>query len=202
MNKFAFWSLVAVLGAALGWGIAMWSPAPQAVQGTEALRLAAPPTGGDFTLESPEGPLSLRDLRGNVVLLYFGYTFCPDVCPTSLAWIAQALSTLDEQELSRVRVLFISVDPERDTLPRLKEYAAYFHDSIIGVTGSREAIDHVARLYGAAYSRQAVDSAGGYVVDHSSFTYVISPQGVLLESLPHGTPPPQIAAAIRGALKS
>src|SRR5690554_2876999 len=105
MNKFAFWSLVAVLGAALGWGIAMWSPAPQAVQGTEALRLAAPPTGGDFTLESPEGPLSLRDLRGNVVLLYFGYTFCPDVCPTSLAWIAQALSTLDEQELSRVRVL-------------------------------------------------------------------------------------------------
>lgn len=157
--------------------------------------------GGDFTLQSASGPVALHDLKGKVVLLYFGYTSCPDICPTSLGFTSQALTALDKRELDKVQMLFVTVDPERDTLDKLKSYTGYFHPSIMGLSGTPGEIAKVAKLYGVGYARQNTGSAGGYVVDHSAYTYVIAPDGSLFKALDHGTPPAQVIETIRAALK-
>ncbi len=198
MTKKLLIAAILLLAVVLGWVVWFWQPANREHQ---TLSLAAAPTGGDFTLQSPNGPLSLHDLRGKVVLVYFGYTFCPDICPTSLAFTAQGLNLLDKNELARTQVLFISVDPERDTLEKLKDYGAFFHPSILGLTGTPQEIAAAARLYGASYARQNTGSAGGYVVDHSASTYVVAPDGILAATLQHGTPPAEVAKAIRTALQ-
>ena len=163
-----------------------------------------PPAGGvplgtpvDFTLRSPAGPLHLADLRGKVVLVYFGYTSCPDVCPTSLAATAAGLRRLAPAELAQVVTLFVSVDPERDTQPRLGEYAGFFHPSILGVTGSPRAVAEAARPFGAVYRKQIVSGATGYVVDHSALTYVVAPDGRFVARLPHAAPADQVVETVR-----
>lgn len=190
---------IVLLATLLTWVLWFWQPAGD--EGQPAIPLAAAPTGGEFTLQSAGGPLSLKDLRGKVVLVYFGYTFCPDICPTSLAFTAQALKALDENELEHTRVVFVSVDPERDTPEKLKEYGAFFHPNIIGLTGTPQEIAAVAKLYGASYARQDTGSASGYVVDHSSSTYVVDPAGKLVATLQHGTLPAEVARAIRAAMQ-
>ncbi len=181
--------------AALVTGLAVfWQPT--LTESTLTRPSGAP--GGDFTLQSADGPVSLAAYRGKVVLVYFGYTYCPDICPTSLAATAEGLKQLKPEELARVATLFISVDPERDTPARLKEYAAFFHPSILGMTGTPEAVAEVARRYGVFYARQKVDTAGGgYVVDHSADTYVVAPDGRLAGKIAHATPPDQVVAEIR-----
>lgn len=178
-----------VIGLAIFWQPAMPErPLPKAVS----------PAASDFALQSAAGPVSLKDFRGKVVLIYFGYTYCPDVCPTSLAATAQGLALLTPEELAKVAMVFISVDPERDTPARLKEYAEFFHPGIVGVTGTPDKVAEVAKLYGVFYARQKVDTAGGgYVVDHSSDTYVVSPDGKLIGKLAHATAPDRVAAEIR-----
>ena len=127
------------------------------------------PEGGGFSLQSLSGPVSLTDFRGKVVLIYFGYTMCPDICPTNLSLMSNAFSQLDKQELAKVQGIFISVDPKRDTMERLSEYTHYFHDSIIGISGSAPMIREIADRYGAAYKLVVQEnSATNYVVDHSS----------------------------------
>ena len=159
---------------------------------------AAMAAGGDFTLESASGPVSLKDYRGKLVLVYFGYTFCPDICPTSLASTAEGLKQLKPEEAARVAMVFISVDPERDTPPRLKEYAEFFHPSLVGVTGTPENLAEIAKRYGVFYARQKVETAGGgYVVDHSADTYVVGPNGQLVGKIAHATPPDRVVAEIR-----
>jgi protein SCO1 len=154
--------------------------------------------GGDFTLQSASGPLALHDYRGKVVLVYFGYTYCPDVCPTSLAATAEGLKQLRPDELAKVAMIFISVDPERDTPARLKEYAEFFHPLIVGVTGKPDSLAEIARRYGVFYARQSVKTAGGgYVIDHSSDTYIVGPDGKLVGKLAHATSPSQVAVSIR-----
>ncbi len=155
------------------------------------------PAGGDFTLQAVDGPAALKDYRGKVVLIYFGYSMCPDICPTNLSMMANALNQLSKEELQQVQGLFISVDPDRDTLQRLAEYTQYFHPAIKGITGKPEEIAEVAKRYGAAYQKVVLDSATDYVVDHSSETYVIDPHGKLVERLPHAALPEQILTAIR-----
>ncbi|MDI6747833.1 MAG: SCO family protein [Rhodocyclaceae bacterium] len=159
--------------------------------------LAAPPVGGDFTLDGPAGPLALADLRGKLVLLQFGYTYCPDICPTALSIMAQALETLTPAELAKVQVLFVSVDPERDNVARLIEYTTFFHPSIIGLTGPVAQLTEIAGRYGAAFIRQDNVSAGGYIVDHTALTYLIDRDGRLVASLPHALPAEQLATEMR-----
>lgn len=184
--------VVLVVGLAL-----FWHPAPP----DRALPRAAG-GGGDFTLQSADGPLVLGDYHGQVVLVYFGYTYCPDVCPTSLAATAAGLKLLTPAEQARVKVIFVSVDPERDTPARLKEYAAFFHPNIVGATGTAAALADIARRYGAFYAKQPAATAGGsYVVDHSSETYVVAPDGRLVGKLPHAAAPAQVAAEIRKHLQ-
>lgn len=112
--------------------------------------------GGDFTLQSADGPVSLSDFRGKVVLIYFGYTSCPDVCPTSLGALSAALKQLSPREMDRVQPIFISVDPERDTPGKMVEYVHYFHPKMIGVTGSIEQVRKVADRYGAYFRKAEV----------------------------------------------
>lgn len=177
-----------VIGLAIFWQPEMPErPLPKAVL----------PAAGDFTLQSAAGPVSLKDYRGKVVLIYFGYTYCPDVCPTSLAATAQGLALLTPEELAKVAMIFISVDPERDTPARLKDYAEFFHPAIVGVTGTPAQVAEIAKRYGVFYARQKVDTAGGYVVDHSSDTYVVSPDGKLIGKIAHATAPDRVAAEIR-----
>lgn len=155
------------------------------------------PPGGDFTLQSTQGPVALHDYQGKLVLVYFGYTYCPDVCPTALAATAEGLKRLSPEEVSRVAVLFVSVDPQRDTPARLKEYAEFFHPAIVGVTGTPEHLAEVASRYGAIYMRQPADAAGNYVVDHSSDTYIVGKDGKFLGKIAHATAPDKVAGIIR-----
>ncbi len=187
--------LIILLLLAIGYVLFVWQPGGDSAMTEQNSHTL--PVGGDFTLQSVQGPVSLKDFRGKVVLIYFGYSMCPDICPTNLSMMAGALGQLSKEELQRVQGLFISVDPERDSLQRLEEYTQYFHPAIMGITGKPEVIAELAKRYGAAYKKVVLDSATNYVVDHSSETYVIDPQNKLVESLPHGALPEQILAAIR-----
>ena len=156
----------------------------------------------DFTLDSPEGALSLKDLRGKVVLLFFGFTSCADVCPISLATISHAFSYLNDNELKMSRSLFISLDPERDTLERLKKYTGYFHPNIIGVTGTMKELSMVTDIYGVKFEKkESPDSALGYVIYHSSKIFVIDPQGQLRKTFPHNIDVQLLVQQIRSLLK-
>jgi protein SCO1/2 len=159
------------------------------------------PPGGDFTLQSADGPLALHDLHGKVVLLFFGFIHCPEVCPTALSYEAAAIRILSPDEQARVAGLMISVDPERDTLPALKDYGYTFHPRISGVTGSATTLQEITRRYGVIYTRRAADPSGNYSVDHTADIYVIAPDGRLLARMPYGTSPEDLANEIRLALR-
>jgi protein SCO1/2 len=159
--------------------------------------------GGDFTLESHQGEVSLKDFRGKAVLLFFGYTSCPDACPTGLAKMSAAINLLTPDEATDVQPLFISIDPERDDPKKLAEYSAYFHSSLIGLTGEKENIDRVVKAYGAFYRKVEIrNSELGYSMDHSTRIYLINRGGNLSKLLFHDTAPSEIAGKLRSILKT
>ena len=159
--------------------------------------------GGDFTLNGPDGPLSLSDLRGKVVLIFFGYTSCPDVCPLSLARIDACFSAMNEDELDEVQALFITLDPERDTHDRIQKYTGYFHANIVGLRDDVEAIDAVTEQYGVEYSKsQMPDSALGYSIAHPTDIFVLDPQGQIVDVVPHDTKPKYLLARIRDLMNA
>lgn len=162
-----------------------------------------PGMGGDFTLRSAAGPVSLSDFRGKVVLIYFGYTSCPDVCPTSLGALSAALKQLSPQEMARIQPIFISVDPERDTPAKIVEYVHYFHPKMIGVTGSLAEVREIADRYGAYFRKAEVEnSALGYAVDHSSVIYVVDEKGRLVDMIQHSGSPQAILEHLRRVLET
>ena len=158
--------------------------------------------GGDFTLTAPDhSSYSLRDSCGKVVVLSFGYTFCPDVCPTALSTIAAALNRLNPEEAGQVDALFISLDPDRDTPERLAEYTRYFHPQLLGLTGSAERLQDVAERYHVRYNFVGKGEKTLYSVDHSANLFVIDAQGKLFRILPHGLPPHALVESLRSALR-
>ena len=123
----------------------------------------------DFTLTDQEGkPFHLKDLRGKLVFLFFGYLSCPDICPMTLSKLARVYSLLGEQGKDIV-TLFVSVDPARDTPQRLKEYLTYFKVKSIGLTGTKQEIDAVVAAYKATYEKVETESAAGYLYNHSDY---------------------------------
>ena len=162
--------------------------------------LAARPPGGDFVLQSTAGPLDTKALRGKVLLVYFGYVNCPDVCPVSMAAGAAALNALTPAERVRTQMIMVSIDPERDTPARLKEYVAYFHPAMVGAVGTAAETAAIAKSFGVGYVRQPNRPDGGYAVDHSSQTYVVGPDGKLMDMLPLGVATDQVVAAVRKLL--
>jgi protein SCO1/2 len=162
--------------------------------------LAARPPGGDFVLQSTAGPLDTKALRGKVLLVYFGYVNCPDVCPVSMAAGAAALNALTPAERARTQMIMVSVDPERDTPAKLKDYVAYFHPAMLGAVGTPAETAAIAKSFGVGYVRQPNRPDGGYAVDHSSQTYVVGPDGKLMDMLPLGVATEQVVAAVRKLL--
>jgi protein SCO1 len=152
----------------------------------------------DFTLQSDSGDVRLANFRGKKTLVYFGYGLCPDICPTTLAAIAEALNKLTPMELDGVRVVFVSLDPARDKVDQLGTFARYFHRYIIGATADEAYIKSLAANYGVAYQKvPQPNSSIGYSVGHSADTYVIGASGKLEATLPFGVSPEEIIAAIK-----
>jgi protein SCO1 len=133
--------------------------------------------GGDFSLPSTEGrSIKLSEFQGKVVLLNFGFTSCPDVCPTVLAKIRVLLETLGDQG-NDIQPLFVTIDPVRDSIDKLSDYLPYFHPSIIGLRGDKDALAEVADLYKVLYQKEEFDSELGYGFLHNDHIYLIDQQG-------------------------
>lgn len=163
-------------------------------------KLYLPPRAAfDFALPASTGKLAgPRTYRGQVVLLFFGYTACPDVCPTTLAEIKQALAQLGTAAQG-VTVLLLSVDPARDTPARLAEYLGYFHESgYVGLSGREAEVAAVAYHYGAKFYREpAPTAAGGYSVAHTTRLFLLNRQGEWVMTIPDGATPAQLATNLR-----
>ncbi len=149
-----------------------------------------PGSGGDFTLQSKNGPVSLSDYKGRVVALYFGYMSCADICPTSLWNLTSAINLLTPEQAQQVQGIFISLDPERDSAEAMALYVKGFYQSYIGLVDSKEKTDAVARQYGVVYEEVPLEgSAMGYVLDHTSVIYLIDKDGSVKYRVPHNTDP-------------
>lgn len=152
-----------------------------------------PGAGGNFTLQSDKGPVSLSDFKGKVVAIYFGYMSCPDICPTSLWNLKLAMQMLTAEQAEQVQGLFISLDPDRDSPKAMGIFVKGFFDTYIGLTDTKEVLDKVARQYSVIYEKVPLEgSAMGYVIDHSSVIYLIDQNGVLQYYIPHNTAPEEI----------
>jgi protein SCO1/2 len=157
--------------------------------------------GGPFALVAPDHRVVTdRDFRGKVLLVYFGYTFCPDVCPTSLANIADAIDLLPPEKRRKVAAVYISVDPERDTPEILGEYTAHFHPQILGLTGAPDRIAEVARAYRASYARVEGQGAAEYLMDHSTAIYLMDGEGLFIRHFAHTVEPRLLARALETAI--
>jgi|YelNatPaOPRAMG01_1025707.scaffolds.fasta_scaffold18608_5 cytochrome oxidase Cu insertion factor (SCO1/SenC/PrrC family) len=157
--------------------------------------------GGGFHLIDEHGtPVSPEDYRGRWMLVYFGYTFCPDVCPTTLQTIATALDKLGKGEAEKIAPLFITIDPERDTPPVLARYVGQFDPRIIGLTGTPAAIADAARAYRVYYAKETPKDGSPYTMDHSSFIYLMDPEGRLAALFGPQTTADELAAGIKQKL--
>lgn len=162
-----------------------------------ATNVAPASIGGPFTLTTHEGRVVTdKDFVGKYKLVFFGYTFCPDICPTELQTIAQAMDVMGDSGAD-VQPLFITIDPERDTPPVLADYVKLFHPSIIGLTGTPEQIAAVAKAYRVYYARsQGEPDPTQYLMDHSTFAYLLAPDGSFVTVFAKGSTPEQMVEAI------
>lgn len=199
---------IGLLAFALGIGIAKYymphsnSNLDTTGNGNTRVPVTTGKFGGDFTLMQGDIPVKLSDFRGKLVVIYFGYASCPDVCPTTLAIISSALRKLTQEELQRVQPLFISIDPERDKGENLMAYATYFHPGFIAITGTPDEVQKVANQYGGFFIKVESDSALGYLVDHTSKTYLVSKDGKYVTVLPHDITQDDVLNAIKTGLNN
>ncbi len=160
-----------------------------------------PVIGGAFELVDQNGrPFTEKDLKGKYSLIYFGYTYCPDVCPTELQTMTQALEMLGPLA-KKIRPVMISVDPERDTPEVLKEYLTNFYPGFVGLTGTPEQVRKAGQAYRVFYRKTDEKSASDYLMDHSSIVYLMDPEGRYLKHFAYGTPPEKMAEGIRKAIE-
>lgn len=174
--------LAVTLAAALGWQRFAGPAAPVG-------NLAGASLGGPFTLVDQDGrTVREADFAGRWRLIYFGYAFCPDVCPTDLALVGRGLKAFeasDAARAARVVPIFITIDPKRDTPAVLKPFVAAFHPRLVGLTGSAAQIAAVTRAYGVYARRMETGDAENYLMDHSAMVYLFGPDGRAIAFLPH-----------------
>jgi cytochrome oxidase Cu insertion factor (SCO1/SenC/PrrC family) len=174
---------------------------PSPTELIEGLLSGRAPVGGPFELTDQAGHRRTdADFHGKLVVLYFGYTYCPDVCPTELQSISLALDKLGAAA-ETVQPVFITVDPERDTPARLAEFVASFNPRLIGLTGSLAEVRKTAIAYRTFFAKNSATAPGEYSVDHTGFIYLLGKDGHYLGFLPPGASPDEIADAIRIRLK-
>jgi len=198
--------IVGLLAFALGIGIAQYY-LPQSgpdleinADGYTKVKVTEGKFGGDFTLFQGDEQVRLSDFHGKLVVMYFGFASCPDVCPTTLTIIASALRQLTPEELETVQPIFISIDPERDQGEKLTAYATHFHPSFIGITGTPDKVQKIANQYGGFFIKVESDSALEYLIEHTSKTYIISKDGQYVSILPHDMTSDVVLNAIRSGL--
>jgi cytochrome oxidase Cu insertion factor (SCO1/SenC/PrrC family) len=169
---------------------------PSAAQMMDDLMYGRGTVGGPFTLTDQTGHTrSDSEFRGKLMVVYFGYTFCPDVCPADLMAITQALDALGPAA-DGIQPVFITVDPERDT-KGLKDYVAAFHPSLVGLTGSPEEIRRVANSYKAFYAKVPMERSGEYSIDHAGVIYLMGRNGEYLGFMPPQTGPDRLTEVLR-----
>jgi len=194
-----------------GWLVAVWAaallalsgcqPAPQppAFQATDITGAAF---ARDFRLTDHNGRVrTLADFRGKVVAVFFGYTHCPDVCPTTLSDFAAALKLLGAQA-GRVQVIFVTLDPQRDTPDILKQFVPAFNPSFLGMATDAETLKRLAKEYKVVYQKTSVKGVDDYLIDHSAGTYIYDPKGRLRLLMPYGSSPEAIAHDLKALLAS
>lgn len=193
--------LFALLVAVAALGYAAWrfyGPEGGTGGGTAAI-------GGPFTLVDQYGKTRTRDdFAGQYRLIYFGYTYCPDACPTALWNMTQALDQLEKSDptvAKQVTPIFITIDPARDTVEHMKDYAASFHPRLVALTGTPEQVAQAAKAYRVFYRKVPQEGSNDYLMDHSSFIFLMSPEGRYLTHATHQTPPDALAKLIEDAVR-
>ena len=171
------------------------TPATRSMAGGEAL------VGGPFTLVDQHGEeRTEQDFAGRYMLIYFGYTYCPDFCPMSLSNMTQAMDLLPPEAADQVVPIFITVDPERDTVEQLAEYAPLFDPRLVALTGSPEATKAAAQAYRVYFAKAGDRDADTYLMDHSTFIYLMGPDGRYVRHFSHSAAPEEIAEGIEAAI--
>ena len=195
-KRSSLWALLAVaavLALAIGGRMLVWSGAEHGGGGG---------VGGPFALTDHAGrAVTDQTYRGRWMLIYFGYTFCPDICPTSLSTIAAALDGLAPEERAKVQPLFVTVDPERDTPAVMKDYVAAFAPDLIGLVGTPEQTEAVKKAYRVYAVKAKSDDPTAYTVDHSSIIYLMGPDGRFVPYFAHGTTSAALLAGLRERLR-
>ncbi len=159
--------------------------------------------GGEFTLQGYHGDVSLSDYRGKVVMLYFGFINCKEVCPISMGVIRNTLLEMEADELDQTQVILVSFDPDRDTLKDLDAYSKQYHSKIIGVTGSDEDLENIIGEYGAYFRLANIEKSAieeldfDYAFRHSSRYYIINQEGEVIDAMRHSSTPNELLARIR-----
>ena len=198
----ARWGILGVVVIAISAALGFYVHTPSEVDLVPARAqqsAEAPTIGGPFTLVDHDGKtVTDQDYSGRFMLVYFGFTYCPDVCPTSLTAIAEALDMLGK-DAEKIAPLFVTVDPERDTPEQMKMYVEHFHPSMIGLTGSLEQVDRAARGYRVYYAKVTDGDADAddYLMDHTAITYLMGPDGEFRAFFSHDATPEEIAKRIR-----
>ncbi len=187
-------AVIVVVALAIGARLAVWSGAEH-TSGGGAI-------GGPFTLVQHDGrTVTDLDFRGRWMLIYFGYTFCPDVCPTSLTLASSALDRLTPTQRQMVVPVFITVDPTRDTVAVMKDYVSAFTADMVGLTGSEEQVAAAMKAYKVYAAKAKSDDPATYTVDHSSILYLVGPDGRFVQHFPHGAGIEDVAAGLKKHLK-
>ena len=188
---------ISVMAVVLGLAVGYYFFRPHTFHGTV---IQSPEPSYNFTLTSSSGDVSLTDYRGKLVVMYFGYTFCPDICPATLANVGQALRDLGSRA-DDIQVIMVSLDPERDTPEKLSDYVDQFYPSMIGITGTKEKLDEVASLYGIFYQKAEGSDATGYLIDHTATLLVLDREGYLKLVFPFGVTSQEIADDLKYMLR-
>jgi protein SCO1/2 len=180
---------IAVLVGAAGW------------IGWDAMKGGQPAIGGPFTLIDQNGrTVTNETLKGKPTLIYFGYTFCPDVCPTSLLLMETAIEKLGPDAAKKVNLVFITIDPERDTQKLIKDYVGNFSPTFIGLTGTPEQVTAAARAYRVYYQKVPGKDGAPYLMDHSSIVYLLDRNGRFITHFTHEAKAEAIAAGVERLL--
>ncbi len=198
--------LSVLLGLLLASGVAIWQirsdEARRADLRQEAIRppTASEPIGGPFTLINQDGE-TVKDTnyRGKYLIVYFGYTYCPDMCPTGLTVMARTMDLLGP-DADKVQPLFITIDPTRDTPEKMKQYVASFHPRIVGLSGSPDQIATVAKAYKVYYAKGENVDNNDYMMDHSTAIYLMDPNGAFITTFAEDADPKSMADTLRGLL--
>jgi cytochrome oxidase Cu insertion factor (SCO1/SenC/PrrC family) len=201
MSSAAKRGLIALfLGLAILAGVFAYDFSALFPTGSDGEQVAPVDIGGAFTLTDQTGATRrAEDFRGKLMLVYFGYSFCPDACPTALQDMSQALDLLGTKG-DAVQPIFITIDPARDTVEQMKLYADNFHPRLLALTGTPEQIAAAARAYRVYYEKSKSTSGNDYLMDHSSYIYLMGRDGRYVSHFPPGTTPQQMAAAIEKRL--